>query len=102
MPEPIGTQVFDVGASMRSRCYFRVDGTLTDPTTVTFKFKNPAGTVTTWVYGVGAEVKKSATGSYWAVVPLDSAGSWYHRWEGTGTAKGAKERLVQVQPSKFT
>jgi len=101
MPEPIGTRVFDVGAALKSTVIFTVLGVPTDPTTVVFKYKNPAGQVTTWTYGAGAEVKKDSTGQYYAVVPLDSSGSWFYRWAGTGTAKGAKERMVQVQPSKF-
>lgn len=100
MPEPIGTKVFDVGSALRSTATFKVSGALTDPSTVTFKYKKPDGSTATWTYG-GGQIVKSSTGVYYTVLSLDASGTWVYRWEGTGTAKGAKERMLQVAPTKF-
>ena len=102
MPEPIGTSIFEVGEALRSTCTFKVDGKETDPTSVIFKFKTPDDTITIWEYGQGNnDISKLGTGQYRAVMPLEHPGSNYYRWEGTGAAKGAAERRIQVKPTQF-
>jgi len=62
-------------------------GTNTDPTTAYFWFRTPAGVVTTYQYGVDAQLIKSATGIYYVDLDVDTAGIWYYGFYSTGTAK---------------
>lgn len=72
-----------------------------DPTTVIFKYKNPAGTITTLTYGVDAEVVKSATGVYYVDVDGDTSGTWFYRFESTGTGKSGEEDSFVIRASEF-
>lgn len=79
----------------------RVSGTIAgtanlDPTAVFAQVRNPAGSVTTYEYGVDAEVNKSAVGVYYIDVNLNIAGTWYYRFysTGTGQAVAADQSLV--------
>ena len=52
-------------------------GTLVDPATLTFKFKQETGATTTYVYGTDAELVKSVTGVYYVELLCDGGGYWY-------------------------
>jgi len=77
-------------------------GVDTDPTVVTFRFLDPAGTTTVWVFGVDVEVIRDAVGRYHADIPIDQEGTWFYRWEGTGALQGAGESTFLIRDSKFT
>jgi hypothetical protein len=101
MPGPVGTKEYDVGDAVRTRVTFKVDGTPTDPDTVTFKFMDSESTVTTYVLA-DPQVVKESTGIYHVDIPVDLSGTWHYRWAGTGAARGALERSFQVRESKFS
>lgn len=65
-------------------------GVVTDPTALTLKVKVPAGTVTTYTYGVDVIVVKDSVGNYHADIPITAAGRWSYAWEGTGAATVAE------------
>jgi len=91
---------YDIGDQVRITSTFQISGTDTDPTTVTFKFKKPgASSTTSWVYGVDAQVKKTAIGIYYVDLDLDTAGSWSYRWEGTGTVVAAQQDVLFTKES---
>ena len=78
----------------------RVTGTFTDPfngdaaidpTAVYISIRNPSGTVTTYQYGVEADVKRSGAGVYYYDIDVSSGGKWYYRWWSTGTGQAAEE-----------
>ena len=92
---------YDVGQEVRSNVTFTVGGVDTDPTTITFRYLDPAGNATAWVFGVDPEVVQDAVGQYHADWTLDEEGGWYYRWEGTGTVIAAAERYFEVRESKF-
>ena len=52
---------YEKGETVRITGTFTVSDVATDPTTVTLKVQNPAGTETTYTYAAG-EITKSATG----------------------------------------
>lgn len=85
--------VYDQGDLIRVTGTFKNDaGANADPTTVAFKVKNPAGTVTTYAYPVDGSLIKSATGIYYVDVDTSSAdGQWMYRWEATGSGQAATE-----------
>lgn len=76
-------------------------GTKIDPTAVIFKFKNPAGTITTYTYGVDPELVKEETGVYHVDLDAATSGTWYYRFESTGTGQGADEAQFEIYESEF-
>jgi len=76
---------------------------LTDPTTVTFRIRDPAGTETAYVYGVGTDVVRASVGSFYVIRQLTTAGEWRCRAEGTGTVAAVDEldRPIVVTASAF-
>lgn len=76
-------------------------GTNTDPTAIVFKYRNPAGTISTKTYALG-EVTKSATGVYYIDLSLTSDGEWHYRAYGTGNLVAAAEGKLTVSKSVFS
>lgn len=92
---------YDIGDVVRLSVDFKVGSTLTDPTTVTLKIMDPAGTTSTFTYA-GAQVVKDATGEYHYDYSPTTAGEYHWRWEGTGSAKAASEGTFIVRRSQFS
>lgn len=101
MGTPIANREYDEGDVVRITATLKVSGVLTDPGTLRFKYKNPAGTITTKVYGTDVDLVKDSVGTFHFDLTLSTQGTWWYRWESTGTAAGAKERRIQVRPSEF-
>lgn len=90
------------GAKVRCKGKFYLDGALTDPSGVLFKFQNPAGTETTYTYGVDGALVKDSTGIYHVDLSVTTKGVWAYRWESTGAAQSANEGEFYVRKSEFT
>ena len=73
-----------------------------DPTAVFFSFRDPSGNVTSYTYGVGAQITKTSTGIYTCNISIDKAGTWYYRWYATGTGQAAQEDYFLVWPQRVT
>ena len=74
-----------------------------DPTTVTFMWRTPAGTETSYVYGVASEVARDAVGVYRFTAPIIAArGPHACRVKSTGAAVAAAEIVVTARRSEFT
>jgi hypothetical protein len=67
---------------------FAVNGTPTDPTSVSLAVTAPSGTTTTYTYA-GGTVAKTGTGAYRKDVACTEAGTWSYVWTGTGPASDA-------------
>jgi hypothetical protein len=96
--------IYDVGDLVRvTGTWEDSDGTDTDPAgTITFKYNDPSDNTTSLVYGVDAEVVKSATGIYYTDISIDEHGTWWYRFEsGTGTGQAAAESYFEVADSRF-
>jgi hypothetical protein len=91
---------YDKGDTIRLWAYFKVNSVYTDPTAVTLRVKNAAGTVSVYTYAL-AEITKSSTGIYYKDVSLTDDGIWYYRFEGTGTVAAAGEYQFEVRRSEF-
>jgi hypothetical protein len=74
---------------------------LVDPATVKFKHETPAGVETTLTYGSSSELTRTSQGKYVAAIDLNASGTWWFRWETTGTYKGADEFSRDVAASQF-
>lgn len=93
---------FQVGDLVRvTGTFTTLAGAATDPTNVYFSFKTPAGTTTTYTYGVDAALVKSSTGIYYVDVNVTAAGNWYYRFYSTGTGQTADESYFAVPYSAF-
>jgi hypothetical protein len=93
---------YDVGDLIRCTGTFtNAAGTAIDPATVYFKYKDPGGTKTTLTYGVDAAVVKSSTGVYYVDVNVDEVGTWYYRWQATGTGQSAGESYFYAQAPRL-
>lgn len=91
--------LYDIGDLIRLNAVFEVNGTATDPATVTLKVKDPSGNVATYAYSL-AEISRAAAGFYYKDISLDEAGIWYYRFEGTGGAQAAEEGSFEVRTQK--
>ncbi len=72
-----------------------------DPSTVTFKIKDPNNLDTTYVYGTDAEVVKDSVGNYHIDISAAIVGRYYYRYESTGTGQAAEEGSFEVKDGVF-
>lgn len=69
-------------------------GVLTDPTTVTLRWRVAGGTETTltWTAAVpGTDIVKDSTGVFHADITVVAPGLHYYRWAGMGAVVAAEE-----------
>ena len=76
-------------------------GAATDPTSVRFQVRNPAGTTTEYVYGTDAQLVRSSAGSFYVDVNANMVGTWRYRFYSTGTGQAADEGAFKVKDSWF-
>ena len=91
---------------------FKIGSTSTDPTNLTVRLQDSAGTESVLLNNVlvstlnasSTPVAKTATGVFQLNpgVSLTSSGYWMVRFEGTGAVTAAEEHEVIVDPSEFT
>ncbi|HKX83400.1 MAG TPA: hypothetical protein VJL58_04195 [Pyrinomonadaceae bacterium] len=92
---PFGTQV-------RCSVVFRnAAGDEADPTTVTFRVRDPEGTTIVYVYNTDPELVRSAAGRFYVLVTADNTRTWIYRFEGTGAVVAADEKTFHVEESAF-
>jgi hypothetical protein len=77
-----------------------IAGAAADPGALRLKVKSPAGAVSTYTYGGGAEIVKDSVGNYHADIQLTTAGLWAWRWELDAPNAGAAEGAINVQKSR--
>ena len=91
---------FVSGDVIRFSVIFSLSGTDTDPTTITFRRKDPNKVVRSYVYATDTEIVRTAAGRYRIDLQLDLPGEWWVRWEGSGAiAAGAQEMRVRINRS---
>ena len=76
-----------------------VDDAATDPTALTFRHKDPAGTLTAFVWGTDSELVRDSTGTFRVDLILADSGRHHYRWEATGSAHVAEEASFDVRTS---
>lgn len=82
---------YRTGQKVRVTCQFKVNDTLTDPTSVICKVMDPSRNVSTYVYGTDAEVVKDSTGIYHVDIVANEKKEWNVRFEGTGACVAVEE-----------
>lgn len=71
------------------------------PSYFAFTWRNPAGTVATYVFGVGgASVANPTAGCFFRDITVDVDGAWYYRAVATGLVQAAEEWSFLVDPSR--
>jgi hypothetical protein len=96
----------DVGDTWVPQATFKVGGTPTDPTNITVKVRDAAGTVTTLgpVSGAtgGSGIVRVSAGVFNTVIPITAAGYWYANFTGTGAAAASEDHEYRADPSLFS
>jgi uncharacterized protein YfaS (alpha-2-macroglobulin family) len=77
-------------------------GTAITPETVSFSFKNPTGTIVTYLAGTDSELVEDSVGHYHVDVEADAFGVWYYRFFSTGAGTAASEKSFSVVKSEFS
>lgn len=73
------------------------NGTITDPDTVTLKYKAGSAATVTWTYLGTGSIMKTGTGVYTAELDTTAlAGSWTIEWIGTGACAAVSVSNTQV------
>lgn len=90
--------IFVAGGQAHIALEFTKDGVLTDPTTVTVKWRIGSGAVTTLTYA-GGGVIKDGTGLYHVDLTVSTAGTYKVRVESTGTVVSADQDTFEVSES---
>jgi len=80
---------------------FKVNGVLTDPTTVTVRELAPGDTTPTDYAYPSAQVQKSAVGVYTYSPELSEEGTWWFQGVGTGTCQAKRPVDIVAQRSPF-
>jgi hypothetical protein len=89
-----------VGNRVRLSAEFKQDAELKDPTTVTFKVRDPNNRLFTFVFGTDPEVVRDGTGRFHFGLLLSTAGKYRYRWESTGPVTAANESTVTALASQ--
>src|SRR5262245_54631763 len=94
---------YDIGDVVNCVGEFRnTSNSLVDPDTVSAKTYSPSGSTATYIYGVDSNLTKLATGRYQLALEPASSGTWYYKFFGTGTNKGAGESSFNVRATFFS
>ncbi len=85
------TPAHDIGDLRRLTGQFKdIAGVVKDPTTITFKMREPDGVLTTHVFP--AVIVKDSTGTYHVDFTITKAGRHVWRFEGTGDVVATEEQ----------
>lgn len=100
----VSPREFDIGDDVNLIAEFRNSaGDFVDPSAVNFKVKDPAGVVTTYIYGTNAQLVKDAVGKYRVTIDANKTGFWYYKFWSTGVSgKAAKETVFRVRKTEFS
>lgn len=86
---------YDLNDSTVPTCTFTVNGTPTDPATISLFVREPDGTTTTYTYAA-AQITKDSTGVFSKSISLNKRGVWYFKYTGTGACEAVAEGTVTV------
>lgn len=89
-----------VGDGIIVTAKWAVNGALTDPTTITFKwsFGGQGATDNTWIYGTSGLITRVQAGWYQAQITATAPGIAIYQWTGTGAAQGSGVSTEDISP----
>lgn len=92
---------YDYGDLVRiSSTFTDEQGAPADPEAVFCAVRDPAETLTTYEYGVDAELVQDDTGDYHLDIDANAVGFWHYRWYATGTGQAAEVGLFYVEAAR--
>jgi hypothetical protein len=74
---------------------FSVNGTPTDPATISLEITDPTGAATTYTYAA-AQISRTSAGVYTKDIPCPVAGTWSYEWIGTVAASDVNAGTWEV------
>ena len=89
------------GNIVRCFCYFEEDNERVVPDTVTFKIKDPAGNISTYLYLTDDELEKDGDDLFSIDIEAITPGQWFYRFESTGEGQAAFESEFVVRKGQF-
>lgn len=94
--------IYDLGRYVRVWATFKSGdtGSVIDPDTVKLSVQTPAGAVTTYTYGVDANVIKEDVGKYYARIDANQPAFWFYRWWSIGFGQTAAEKEFKVRTAQ--
>lgn len=92
---------YTLGNVIKLAANFQSNSVDVDPTTITFKLKDPLGVITTYVYGTNAELVKESTGDYYVHYTPTVEGRHTYRFSSGTTYIAADEDSFDVIESEF-
>lgn len=93
--------MYVVGQEVTFPFTFKVGGVPVDPESLTFRVKDPDGTVYTFEYDNSPEISRVSEGVFEGKFTLNKPGTWYDRWEANGNVSVAESSKF-VYPSQFS
>ena len=90
---------YNIGDRVDTSALFTVNGTLTDPTTVSAVWgRSGAAPTNTWVYGTDAQIARVGTGIYSAAIFITAGmtGVFYYEYYGTTACHAAQSGMFIV------
>ena len=90
--------MYSIGRLIRTKAWFTVTGSYTDPDIVTCSVRTPSGDVSVFNFTSGT-VSQEDTGKFFKDVFVTEPGQWWYEWFGTGTALAADEGYFMVERS---
>lgn len=97
----MGTVFFESASELATLTNtFSVNGTPTDPTTVSLIITDPTTASTTYTFAA-AQITRTGTGVYTKDIPCTIAGTWTYEWVGTTAASDAIAGTWEVQETSL-
>jgi hypothetical protein len=93
-----------IGNLVKVQAVFKDEhGNVQDPATVTVYIKDPSSTITDYVYGTDAALKRASQGKYYIDIDTTATpGEWQCVWQSTGTYQAAGQTKFIVEATYFT
>lgn len=88
----MGANSYVVGDVIRVYGVFTANGVATDPTTITLYIKSTPTGQSTFTYA-GAQIVRDSIGNYHYDYTTTASGTYYYRYEATGTVVAAAEGI---------
>lgn len=91
-------QSYDLNDTARLSVNFKVNGVLTNPTTISATVRKPDGTTAVYTTATSPAIVNDGTGLYHLDVVVDQAGQWTYKFVGTGAAADVGPGVLYVRP----
>lgn len=98
----MSVNTYTTGTRVRvSATIYDIDDVLTDPTNLKFKFIDPLGVETEYIYLTDPEIVNDGVGLFHVDLLISSSGTWRYRYETTGNVVIASESFLLGDTSRF-